>query len=190
MDEILVDVEKCLGCSSCEMACAINRDSVEGTLFGAALSEPKPQPRVKVHGDETFCLPVQCRHCEDAPCLSACPSGALYRDQENGTVALDVTQCVGCWMCVSICPFGAVKSATSARVAFKCDRCVGMERPSCVEACPTGALEFNETKQVSVIADTHSKVVVEQVSNSLSKAEEHACNFWEDKLKKIEMEED
>ncbi len=191
MAEILVDVSKCLACRSCEMACAINRDSVARTLIGAAREDPVPQPRVTVQGTETFSMPVQCRHCEEAPCLWACPSGALYRHEETGAVAAKPELCIGCWMCVAVCPFGAVKPARAGRVSFKCDRCTGMEHPFCVDACPTGALAYKEPGELRFVAEVRSRSVVDAVAGDPgSTAREHGCSFWKFGLETLEKLEE
>lgn len=141
MPEIFVDPRRCMACRTCEIACGINRDSISKTVAGAFKEEVRPTPRVVVQGNQTLAMPVQCRHCAEAPCLDTCPSGALYRGEDN-KVLFDDTRCIGCRMCAAVCPFGAIKPSSLGKVAIKCDACHGMERPFCVEACPTGALAY------------------------------------------------
>lgn len=146
MKEILVRAENCLGCKSCELACAVAH-SESKTLFGAVLETPKPQLRVFVEGDGVFNFPLQCRQCADRPCVHACMAGAMYLDEETGLVQLDSGRCVGCWMCVMVCPFGVIAQGEDHR-AVKCDRCRDSGyRPACVEACPTKALQFVPVSQ-------------------------------------------
>lgn len=140
MNKIWVDRAKCTGCKTCEIACATERDSVGRTLLTAIKEEHHPIARVGVFGETGEAFPLQCRQCEDAPCLKACPSGALARDEETNTVHIDAVKCVGCWMCVMSCPFGVITPSEDYHVAMKCDACYHMERPACVAACPTGAL--------------------------------------------------
>ena len=140
MKRIWVDIDKCLGCKTCELQCAIERNSISKTLTGAVLEDPKPIPRVGVCGLTGASFPIQCRHCQDAPCLAACPSGAMQRDAEKGTIFVAQDKCRGCWMCVMTCPFGAVTPSAEYKVAVKCDACMHMEEPACVASCPTGAL--------------------------------------------------
>lgn len=149
MKEIIVDVSRCTGCKTCELQCALMRDSLSQKLPEAIYEEIKPLSRVKVEPlDEDASLALQCRHCLEAPCLDACPSGALYRD-ENGTVLYNEIRCIGCWMCVMVCPFGVAAPRHAAKKIIKCDRCTGMEEPYCVAACPTGALIFAEADQLA-----------------------------------------
>jgi anaerobic carbon-monoxide dehydrogenase iron sulfur subunit len=144
MKRVWVDKDKCLGCKTCELQCAVERNSVTKTLAGAVQEEPKPLARVGVFGPTGASFPLQCRHCEDAPCLKACPSGAAQRDPEKGHTFIDQTKCRGCWMCVMSCPFGAVTPCAAFKVAVKCDACAQMEEPACVAACPTGALVYDD----------------------------------------------
>ncbi len=148
MKQILVDVNKCLACKSCEIACAVIH-SESNNLFGAVLQEKKPKQRVYVEAGEGISFPLQCRQCEEARCVQACMSGAMYRDAESGLVWNDPDRCVGCWMCVMVCPFGAILQDKEQKVAVKCDRCVDIQIPACVQACPTKAIKFTEIDDFS-----------------------------------------
>jgi electron transport protein HydN len=98
-------------------------------------------------------LSTQCRQCEDAPCVRVCPTDATYRTPTY--TAVDPKRCIGCRLCMMVCPFGAVHVATAQvgarekRAAFKCDLCDGRsEGPACVEACPTHALSLRHPTEV------------------------------------------
>ncbi|EGO65674.1 4Fe-4S dicluster domain-containing protein [Acetonema longum] len=140
MKRIWVDREKCLGCKSCELQCAIERDSVSRTLLGSVRETPLPAARVGVFGTTGRSFPLQCRHCQDAACIRACPAGAMRRDEATEAVFVEREKCRGCWMCVMACPFGAIIPHSAYKVAVKCDACMHMEELACVSACPTGAL--------------------------------------------------
>lgn len=142
MKRIWVESERCMGCKTCEIACAVGRGSFSRTLMGAVKENPKSAANVTVVGDAKRSFPLQCRHCESARCLSACPSGAMSRDQETGVISVNAALCCGCWMCVMSCSFGVIRPSADYKVACKCDACVTMEEPSCVIACPTGALKY------------------------------------------------
>lgn len=148
MQEILVDLGKCLGCSSCALSCAVAH-SASKSLFGALAEESPPRARVTVERAEDRIFPIQCRHCSDPQCVKACMTGALTKDPEEGLVVQDTSRCVGCWMCVMVCPFGAIHQDHSREVALKCDRCPGQAVPACVEACPTGAITFQKVEDYS-----------------------------------------
>jgi len=152
-----------MACRTCEVACGINRDSVSKTVAGAFKEEIRPTSRVTVQGNAAVALPLQCRHCAEALCLDTCPTGALYRSAEDNRVLFDDNKCIGCWMCVGVCPFGAVKPSSAGKVAIKCDACHGMERPFCVEACPTGALAYSDTAGMRLAAKKRAGSVVEML---------------------------
>jgi len=140
---LMVDKDKCTGCHQCELWCGTEIASTSKELARAINEEPQPAPRVYVEG-KPFAL--QCRHCESAPCLDACPNGTMRRDPETGLVYVNEPTCIACWMCVMVCPFGIINPSSSLKVAIKCDRCRSMGYPICAEVCPTGALSLVERK--------------------------------------------
>jgi len=89
---------------------------------------------------EGFSVPTTCQHCEDAPCVGVCPTGAMHEDKGHGTVACDTLKCIGCRMCTLACPFGAVVFDTERRRIVKCDMCGG--DPECARFCPVKAIEY------------------------------------------------
>lgn len=151
MKELLADVERCLGCRSCELACAVAHSSSK-TLAGAINEVRKPLKRIFVHRAGGKKVPISCRHCEEAPCIDACIAGAMRRTPE-GVVTNEggAGTCVGCWMCVMVCPYGVIRAEFDRRAALKCDRsCLGPDgTPACVKACPTGALSYDEVDNFS-----------------------------------------
>ena len=144
---IVVNQERCLGCKSCTIACAMAHTEAE-TLVEALHAESPPQPRLHVEPLGDGAMPLQCRHCQDAPCLAVCPTEAIHRLSEDGPVLLDAERCIGCKFCVFVCPFGVIELSRDGKAMTKCDQCVERtqvgEEPACVGACPTGALEFVE----------------------------------------------
>jgi Fe-S-cluster-containing hydrogenase component 2 len=136
---ILVNPERCLGCHTCELACAAAHTEA-GSVIGAVLAGERLQPRNYV---------VQI----DDPCVRVCPTGATYRTETY--TAVDQRLCIGCRMCMMVCPFGAIRVAPAEvagrekRAAFKCDLCVDRPAgPACVEACPTKALSLRYPREV------------------------------------------
>jgi len=143
MKELLIDIEKCVACKSCEIACRVEH-SLSKNIFSAVFEKDLPQKRVFVEKTETApfnAAPIQCRNCEDSPCITACMTGAMYKD-ERGITLCNEDKCVGCFMCVMVCPFGIIVKKREERKIIKCDRCPDREVPACVEACPTKALSF------------------------------------------------
>lgn len=151
---IYTEPDRCMGCHSCELACAVahgdGEDIIAATMAGLPL-----HPRNHVVSFDGVTMPIQCRQCEDAPCTQACPTNACR--QANGQIEIIEKYCIGCKLCAMVCPFGAISvrsekpragsSVTNHGVAKKCDLCKdrraeqGLE-PACVEACPTKAIKL------------------------------------------------
>jgi len=146
MDAIYVKADRCMGCKSCEIACAVQHSEGK-TLFSALLETPAPMKRLFVETAESVKMPILCRHCEDAPCLNACISGCLYKD-ENGYIRRKKERCIGCWTCLMVCPFGVITRDANKHLAVKCDRCHKLDVPACVIACPTKALIVKDLDQI------------------------------------------
>lgn len=143
--EIFVQPELCTGCRSCELACALSHTTTKD-LLRAVVSGERPQPLLWVEQIDELKAPVVCRQCEDAPCVQACPTGAMHT-REDGINLVDLQQCIACWMCAMACPFGTI--GRGERKVVKCDRaCLDEEgMPACVKACPTGALAFQTVEE-------------------------------------------
>jgi carbon-monoxide dehydrogenase iron sulfur subunit len=148
---IIVDIEKCLACKSCEIACAIAH-SKSKILEEAIEEQPTPQTRVAVEAAGELAVPLQCRHCEDAPCISVCPTQAIHRHEADGPVLIEQEKCIGCKFCLMACPFGVIDVSTDGKIIIKCDLCIERtkagQEPACVEACPTGALKLADEKDL------------------------------------------
>ena len=145
MKRIVTRPEYCMGCRLCEIHCLVQHSRSKQIIKAYKGEYPKPLPRVRVEetGDLSFAL--QCRHCDDAPCLDACISGAMHRDKSTGAVLCDDKKCVGCWMCIMACPVGVISpDAKQKKIASKCDLCMGEDVPVCVKHCPTEALKLEE----------------------------------------------
>ncbi len=147
MKKIYCDIKKCLGCGSCEIACAVEH-SKSKKLNQAIGEEPLPIKRRKAQFvAENVAISTGCHHCEDARCIAACMSGAMYKDRKTGQTKHDQDKCVGCWMCIMTCPFGALTRQKEEKIVLKCDLCPDRDIPACVEACPTGALFMGTLKE-------------------------------------------
>lgn len=136
-----VDVRRCIGCAACAVACRAEFDVPEGAarlIVRRLQTENYPQSRERP-------LPVMCNHCDAAPCVPVCPTGALGR-RPDGIVDLDKSKCTACGECLGACPFDALFWNPVTRTADKCSLCAhrvdeGLE-PACVPVCPTEALRI------------------------------------------------
>jgi len=180
MDEknkaIMVNIEKCLACKSCEIACALVH-SKSKVLEEAITEAPNPQRMVTVEASGEFAVPIQCRHCEDAPCVEICPTGAISQEAGEGPVVIDEELCIGCKLCILICPFGVLKIGSTKRAIIKCDMCTERlqdgQEPACVEACPTKALKLVSLDELANLRRKEaSKRLVEGVKSDKSKTGE------------------
>lgn len=148
MKEVFVRQDRCVGCHTCEIACAVEH-SESKSLFGAVSERPTPKRRLFVEWvTEDRRFPVVCRHCDDAPCMHACISGAISRTPEGVTLT-DEDRCIGCWTCVMVCPYGVVGRHLEKQRAYHCDRCPDRDEPACVSACPTRALVYRTVEEYS-----------------------------------------
>ena len=138
---MLVDLDRCIGCHSCSVSCKTEN------------AVPLGDFRIRVRyledpGDKHIAFaPLICMHCEDAPCLDACPSDAIRR-KNDGRVYVKESRCDLEKECIKACPYGAIFINEEKEVAEKCDFCqhrtdVGLE-PACVDNCPADALVFGD----------------------------------------------
>lgn len=127
---VVIDLDRCIECKSCSAACFYGHRGMPGVEYGEA-----PQATA----------PAVCRHCEDPPCVAACPFEALRRE-ESGAVVRSLVLCRGCGSCILACPFGVLDSDLTRDQVAKCDLCEDLVSaggvPRCVMACSTGALRF------------------------------------------------
>jgi carbon-monoxide dehydrogenase iron sulfur subunit len=144
---ITVDIERCLGCHTCELACAIAHSQSQD-IVAMMLAGENPGYRIHVEHYGPRSIPLSCQHCEEAACELSCPTGAVRRLAPGKPVLVDEQRCIGCSMCVQACPFGVMAMKPGGKVSLKCDLCIarlaqGLE-PACASACPTGALHLEE----------------------------------------------
>jgi Fe-S-cluster-containing dehydrogenase component/CRP-like cAMP-binding protein len=140
---MVINLDRCVGCDDCVKACATAHDN---------------NPRFRRHGFSHHNAMVvnACMHCTDPVCLIGCPTGAIHREENSGTVVINDGTCIGCATCANSCPYDNIKMVdirdktgaflldsdgqTISR-ATKCDLCVDqLTGPACVQACPHDAL--------------------------------------------------
>jgi len=147
LKRVYVKEEVCIGCHLCEVYCQLKNAGTKD-LVKAFKRESLPPARLRVDERGVVSLSVRCQHCEDAPCVQACLTGALARDPESGMVKVDEERCIGCWTCLLVCPLAAIMPDIEQKKALKCDLCQGEEIPVCVANCPNEALVYVEVPEV------------------------------------------
>lgn len=146
---LVIDLERCLGCQTCRIACKAENDLQTGsgirvdTVGGAHPNTPKGKyPNLSM-----YYLPVPCMHCAEPACVDACSFEAIYQ-RDDGIVALKEENCTGCQACVDACPYGALTYDPERDVVRKCTLCQhrldeGLE-PFCVHCCEDEAIFFGD----------------------------------------------
>jgi carbon-monoxide dehydrogenase iron sulfur subunit len=138
---VKADPERCLGCLACEVACVeahAPTDRVPRIKVSMGIGG-KPERRQYSVAAVPRRFPILCRQCDTPACVTACKTGALWKDS-SGVVKLDEERCAGCGMCQMVCPFGGIRVNRAVGLAYKCDSCLELGAPACIKACPVHAL--------------------------------------------------
>ena len=142
---------RCTGCHRCETACTTWNDGSVGSFFS----------RTKIHrhfyfgdkgigsggglyGDLNFTTDT-CRQCKDPECMKVCPVKAIRYQEEFGCIVVDTRRCIGCAACTTACPWMMATVNPQTKKSGKCNLC-----GECASACPTGALQIIEWKEITV----------------------------------------
>ena len=142
---MVVEVDRCIGCHGCQVACKFENSVALGTsrCHTYYMGPTGIFPYLSM-----YYLTVQCQQCENPSCMEVCPTGACYKDEEDGVVRIDRDICIGCQSCRKACPFHANNFNKELRVMDKCDLCSQLrekgETPACVWNCPGGALHYGD----------------------------------------------
>jgi carbon-monoxide dehydrogenase iron sulfur subunit len=143
---IIAKQENCIGCGLCEVYCTVQHSKSKDVIKAYNIERPKAISRVRLEVDKPISFAIQCRHCENAPCATACLSGAMQKDSKTGLVTHNKEKCIGCWTCIMVCPYGAIKMDKLSKVVAKCDFCIEENEPACVANCPNQALVLKEVR--------------------------------------------
>jgi len=150
---ITVDVKKCYACLTCVVECAYAR---LGLPKNVPLNQVLSASRVSVEAAGDLAVPLRCMQCEDAPCITVCPTGALYRDTLDEPVLTDRNLCIGCKSCMLACPIGVISLDSEGKAVQKCDMCISRlkkgQLPVCVTSCPTQATQLTTLDEVTAKA--------------------------------------
>lgn len=144
--------ELCTGCRTCMIACKDKHDASPGVQFRRVIEHcgggfTPTGKGAYTHDVFAWYISLSCNHCEQAPCVQNCPTGAMHRD-ENGIVSIEQSLCTGCRNCETHCPYAAPQFDAACGKMAKCDFCKDYleenTAPACVAACPCRALDFGE----------------------------------------------
>ncbi|MCC7082219.1 MAG: 4Fe-4S dicluster domain-containing protein [Burkholderiales bacterium] len=161
---MVIDLKRCIGCYACQLSCKAEHGTPPGVFYARVLKQEEgTYPTVR----QVF-LPVLCNHCEEAPCVEACPTGASFK-WEDGVVDIDHDKCVGCKSCMMACPYDnryfndqpqqyypqgltdyerVRMTRHTTGVVMKCNFCrerrAESKLPACVANCPTVARIFGD----------------------------------------------
>ena len=146
---ILTDLNRCVGCLGCSVACKVVNGVEIGSFWNKVLRiGPFPDGEGAQFPDVyTYFLPVTCQHCENPACVAVCPTGASHK-LPDGTVQIDKEKCIGCQFCAMACPYGVRYLNETERVVEKCTLCEQKiaqgELPQCVAQCGGRARFFGD----------------------------------------------
>jgi len=162
---LVIDLDTCVGCHACAVNCKewntggdltplSDLEPYGADVSGAWLNRIHSYECGEADDARLVHFPKSCLHCEDAPCVTVCPTGASLKRTEDGIVLVDEDKCMGCGLCAWACPYGAREMDLAAGVMKKCTLCVDRiyaedlpeedRIPACVRTCPASARHFGD----------------------------------------------
>lgn len=170
---VIANPDRCIGCDTCMASCLSGHYKLGDPLA----------PRLHVIRTLDISAPIVCHHCEDAACVSACPTHAMH--YVDDTVQCEHSICVGCANCVIACPFGAIQMLAESNkmrigdltlqsqfkkiTILKCDLCADRGyKARCMEACPTHGLRLMDEDEIERLRKEREIKAVNQLKNLVS----------------------
>ena len=146
---IVTDLNRCVGCMSCMVACKAENNVTVGNYWNKLLrvGPTRKANYVRTNDVEMYYIVVQCQHCVNPPCVDVCPTGASVKG-EDGLVQIDAAACIGCQTCVPACPYGVRYLDEDESIVKKCTMCSQLIEegglPQCVSQCVGIAKYFGD----------------------------------------------
>jgi formate dehydrogenase iron-sulfur subunit len=143
---IYFDASLCVECTACKVACNDQWGLKENELYLTFKSKetgkfPNAHYNISRHS---------CNHCQEAPCVEACPTGCLSKDAKTGMTKVELEKCSGCGYCETVCPYDSVwvENGHTNKCVGCLDRVEAGLQPACVDICPTDALQFGDREKL------------------------------------------
>ncbi len=162
---LVIDLDTCVGCHACAVNCKewntgghmaplTDFDPYGGKARGVWFNRVHTFEAGRGSVGRTVHFPKSCLHCEDAPCVTVCPTGASHKRAEDGIVLVNDQKCIGCKLCSWACPYGAREYDPADGVMKKCTLCIDRiynenlepddRVPACVSTCPAHARHYGD----------------------------------------------
>ena len=149
----VIDLKRCIGCNTCVIACKMENSVPLGQFRMKVLTPQYSVLYDKLLGEfssvHIHWIPIPCQHCDAAPCIQACPTGAMQKRQQDGIVVIEKDKCIGssgCRSCFDVCPYDALFFNEETGTIDKCTMCANRidkgNVPFCVIVCPCRAIHF------------------------------------------------
>lgn len=147
-----LDLTRCTSCYACVVACKAHHAMEEEKVYWRSVHtvERGTHPDLRLAN-----LSLSCMHCARPPCREVCPTRAIYKLREGGVVLVNPDYCIGCRVCLTVCPFGIPQFGKDGKMQ-KCDFCSDRIKkglaPVCVSICPARALHTGSMEELSLLA--------------------------------------
>lgn len=169
-----INLHRCIGCRTCSISCKMENNVADGLLRIRVLNDEERAvydvPVGTYPNLQMIWTPVPCQHCDEAPCVGVCPTGATVK-RDDGIVTMDKETCIGCKSCMEACPYGARVFDEETNTVDKCTLCVhrldaGLETTMCEISCPgraitVGNIDDAESEIAKILAEHDTTKLLE-----------------------------
>ncbi len=165
------DMDACVNCKTCIIACKVKHMSSAYPVPWAPAG-PKGRNLINVYqcgpeirGDRIYqaFVSIACMHCQEAPCIRVCPVSAIYKDTQTSITLVDRERCIGCKVCLWVCPYGAPSFDEDGKLVL-CDLCIDRlkegKKAACEASCPAAAIFVGTPEE---IAELQARKAVERI---------------------------